>query len=586
MNIPTFDLEGMFTNYRQGKFVEVIKTIIEMVKHFNTSCYTQLDRVEKQKFDNCVMAAFYLLTQPDFQIPADYAKVLVNVNHILTNMLLTTGVMTPDGLLQRVLIQDNNFTKIAILMTCHTPLKVEPDALFQLNAELASVWWLNYQTAAIGTLTQEVHDRVVKHLQAAPLGLNLPDLRTAPIYFQCTYFSPETDNVIKQALNNQIRRKLAGAKIHSIPCKKSIAILTDRWQPTTAVYKSCYHQIAKLTEKYDLTLVHYSEDVDNRIDRGLFKEVRRVFIKPDMKSIDFSSIKNNDFQFAYFPDIGMNYESVCLSNMQVAPIMATGYGHPVSTFGSKVDYFIGGIDAEVPELAGVNYSERLVLIPGIGAHPVFPNYTKENPDPSEFWINCCWTSPKINYTMVKALLEIKKRATRPVRFQFFPSWTIGRYQAAMPFIERMTELFNGDVAIYFDTPYQEYLRMLENGRFGLDSYPFGGYNTVVDNLFVGCPMVTLEGTRFFNKASSALMRKVGIKDLIASDVDSYIHKALLLIDNPRWLKQVREEVSAMDLRTLLVDNNEPKYFADAIDYLVTNHSALKQENSRKPLILV
>jgi predicted O-linked N-acetylglucosamine transferase (SPINDLY family) len=250
-----------------------------------------------------------------------------------------------------------------------------------------------------------------------------------------------------------------------------------------------------------------------------------------------------------------------------------------------VDYFIGGLDAEVPELAAKNYSERLVLIPGIGAHPVFPNYVRKNPTPSEFLINCCWTTPKINYPMLEALKEIRDRATVKVKFQFFPSWTAGRYQGTIPLLQGLMDIFGEDYKLYFDTPYHGYLELLENGRFSLDSYPFGGYNTVVDSLFVGCPVVTLEGTRFFNKASSALMRKVELPELITSSREHYITKALLLIDNPQMLQNMRDKITNTDLKTLLVDTNEPQYFADAIDYLITNHNELKTQSHEKPIIL-
>lgn len=581
--LPKMNMDEVFTAYCRKDFLRVSEIFVEVIKHFNDYNYTQFNREQKSQFDDCVMTIFFILSQPDFQIPAEYARIFVNVSHILTNMARTSSLGSTQPFLDRVYSQENNYVKILTLATCHNPLTIDLEALFQPNVNLASLWWANYQTAAIGTLSKEVHERVVKHLQSIPKGFVLQDFRSAPLYFQCTYFSPETDHIIKQEYNRQIRTRLAGAKIHTTPNPKSIAIICDRWQPTTAVYKSCYHQIERLADKYDLTLVTFSEDKES--DIRLFKHVKRVSLQPDMTKLDFSSIKYNDFQLAYFPDIGMNYESVCLANMQVAPIMATGYGHPVSTFGSKVDYFIGGLDSELPELAETNYSERLVLIPGIGAHPVFPNYQRKYPQPDKFIINCCWTSPKINFPMIEALLEIKRRATRPVWIQMFPSWTITRYQACIPFLKEMEKLFEGAITVYLDTPYQKYLEILETGRLTLDSYPFGGYNTVVDSLFVGCPIVTLEGTRFFNRAASALMRKVHLPQLITTSREDYVAKVVELINAPEKLQTMRDNITKLDLRGLLVDNDEPQHFTDAIDYLVANHITLKLQTGRKPIIL-
>jgi len=581
--MPKFDFNEIFTAYCRKDFMHVSQLIVDVIKHFNDVNYTGFSREQKTQFDDCVMTIFFILSQPDFQIPSEFAGVFVNVGHILANMAKASAIGSTQPFLNRVCSQENNYVKILMFNTCHNTLAIDLEALFQPNPDLTSLWWANYQTSAQGTLSAEVHERVVKHLQSVPKEFRLQDFRTAPLYFQCTYFSPETDHIIKQEFNRQVRVKLAGAKIHNHPNPKSIAIICDRWQPTTAVYKSCYHQIERLSERYDLTLVHFSEDKISQIDTRLFKHVKRVQLLDNMTRLNFAEIKYNDFQFAYFPDIGMNYESVCLSNMQVAPIMATGYGHPVSTFGSKIDYFIGGLDSELPALATTNYSERLVLIPGIGAHPVFPNYQRKHPTPDKFIINCCWTTQKTNYPMLEALRNIQERANIPVHFNFFPSWTISRYQAAISVRQELTNFFKGAVTIYFDTPYHGYLEILENGRLTLDSYPFGGYNTIVDSLFVGCPVVTLEGTRFFNRASSALMRKVNLPQLVTTNRDDYVDKAVELINHPEELQHIRDAVTVIDMKALLVDTEEPTYFANAIDYLIKHHSELK--DGREPLIL-
>jgi hypothetical protein len=183
------------------------------------------------------------------------------------------------------------------------------------------------------------------------------------------------------------------------------------------------------------------------------------------------------------------------------------------------------------------------------------------------------------------LREIQQKASLRIHFQFFPSWTISRYQSAIPFLNNIDKFFKGAATVYFDTPYQQYLELLENGQFTVDSYPFGGYNTIVDALFVGCPVVTLEGTRFFNRASSALMRKVNLTHLITTNRVDYVEKALELVDNPSLLKATRDAVTATDLKALLIDTEEPTYFANAIEYLINHHTELKQTKDRKPLLL-
>lgn len=103
----------------------------------------------------------------------------------------------------------------------------------------------------------------------------------------------------------------------------------------------------------------------NDLDIASFKEIKYVYFKDNCLNID--SIKENDFMVVYYPDIGMSPESIFLSNLRIAPIQICGTGHPVSTFGSEVDYFISGADVEILESAEKCYSERLILLPGLGA---------------------------------------------------------------------------------------------------------------------------------------------------------------------------------------------------------------------------
>jgi predicted O-linked N-acetylglucosamine transferase (SPINDLY family) len=79
------------------------------------------------------------------------------------------------------------------------------------------------------------------------------------------------------------------------------------------------------------------------------------------------------------------------------------------------------------------------------------------------------------------------------------------------------------------------------------------------------------------------MRKVNMPQCITGSIDSYIQTALDLINDTKELARLRAQLSDIDLQALLIDNDEPQYFANAIDYLITHHSELK--GGRNPIIL-
>jgi predicted O-linked N-acetylglucosamine transferase (SPINDLY family) len=566
MSLPLPSSNTLAALYGKKDFAQLNVLFLQGLKHFNDTQFSSLSREDQLVFDDYIASFLYIFTQPDFIVTPDYELTYVNLSHLIANLVAMSCFSTADGHVRHLLSQDKNLVRFLALMTCYNDIAFNQDLLFEANAPLASLWWFNQQTAPPGTFTQAIHDRCVKQLQNLPKKLELIDLRTAPLYFQSTYF--EADREIKLFMNKQLQKKLEKIRISNNPRKNSIALVSGRWQPTTAVYKSCFHQIEALSKKYDLTLIKFGGDSPNH-DLSLFKAVKNVRLRSPYTSLDASELKANDFQLVYFPDIGMTYESVCLANMRLAPIMVTGYGHPVSTFGSHIDYFIGGEDAELPlEESQKNYSEKLILIPGIGAHPVFPNYTRKRVNQHKFYINCCWTTAKINYPMLEVLKEIQQRATKEIIYQFFPSWTVGRYQNAIPFMQGLASIFGERAIAHENMSYHEYLEKIEQAQFSLDSYPFGGYNTIVDSLFVGCPVVTLEGDYFYNRASSAVMRKIGVTDLITRSKEDYIKVALRLIDDTEYCIDRRNYIDNLDLRSILVDNNEPAYFVKAIDDLI------------------
>ncbi len=573
--------------YQEGKYEEACQFIIDTLKHFEKTLYITISQDIQHVINGFISSLFYILVQEKFRIPNKYSVAMITTSHLLANVIAMSAYRTADSIIQHLMNQEGNLVKLLMVYTCQTKAVLDPAKLFDAQPILASSWWQNYQTAPAGSLTEEMHKNMTGQLITPPKNFTLINALTSPLYFQSTYFTSNAkERPIKEMFNRELQKLVKNQRpIKSYPEKKKIALISGRWQPTTAVYKSLYPMIAELAKTYDITLIQFGENED-QIEKSAFKRVKKVTLKEDNKTMDLRSIELNGFQLAYFADIGMNSESPYLSNVQVAPIMVTAYGHPVSTFGSKIDYFIGGQEVEDASLAEQNYSERLVLMPGIASIPVDPKYKRNNKPKKEFIINCCWTAAKINYPMLSMLREIHTRANISVKFAFYPSWTVGRYNNAVPLQRLMHDILPGCIEIHLDKKYHEYLELLERGSFSLDSYPFGGYNTVVDNMFVGLPVVAIEGGQFYNRAASALLRRVGLDKCITQNTNQCLETALQLINNPEILEERVKHVESLDvLRTKLLEAPEPKGFVRTIDYLIENHDRLKAENSKSPIII-
>jgi hypothetical protein len=56
-----------------------------------------------------------------------------------------------------------------------------------------------------------------------------------------------------------------------------------------------------------------------------------------------------------------------------------------------------------------------------------------------------------------------------------------------------------------------------------------------------------------------------------------------IVDNPALWYELVGRLAMIDLQKTLYVTEEPGYFADAFDYLLTNHERLQAQNSREPI---
>ncbi|WP_103985958.1 glycosyltransferase family 41 protein [Methylobacterium sp. 190mf] len=73
----------------------------------------------------------------------------------------------------------------------------------------------------------------------------------------------------------------------------------------------------------------------------------------------------------------------------------------------------------------------------------------------------------------------------------------------------------------------------------LDAFPFNGNVTTFDTLYMGVPVVTLAGPQTISRVGAAILGILGLPDLIARDVDSYVAIACRLASDPDEFLKLR-----------------------------------------------
>lgn len=73
---------------------------------------------------------------------------------------------------------------------------------------------------------------------------------------------------------------------------------------------------------------------------------------------------------------------------------------------------------------------------------------------------------------------------------------------------------------------QDYLAVHNKVDIALDPFPFPGGTTTAESLWMGVPVMTLEGEHFLSRQGAGLLGNAGLTDWIARDVDDYIERTV------------------------------------------------------------
>jgi hypothetical protein len=193
---------------------------------------------------------------------------------------------------------------------------------------------------------------------------------------------------------------------------------------------------------------------------------------------------------------------------------------------------------------------------------------------------------KINYPLLLILRDVIRRAGRKVVFQMFPGTGVARLSAFMPFCRDMESVLGKEhVRVVPCCARQEYMAKMATADLSADSYPFGGYNTIVDSLYLGKPIVTREGAKFYNRAAAALLRKLGLGELVVTTAEEYAQRLLALIRDDAAREDVCNRIRSIDLRERIFDSRQPEHFRKAIDFLIANHERLQAEGATGPICI-
>jgi len=254
-----------------------------------------------------------------------------------------------------------------------------------------------------------------------------------------------------------------------------------------------------------------------------------------------------------YPDIGMGPMSTKLASMRLAPVQAASWGHPETTGLPTIDYYLSA-EALEPAAAQAHYTEHLVKLPNLGCC-VQPGAVDALPLDAAKWgieagvplLVCPGTPFKYAPEHDWVLAEIARRLGR-CRLVFFEYRTRAltamlRARLADEFARRNLDLER--CALFL--PWQSraaFLGLLRAAHVFLDTLGFSGFNTALQAVECGLPIVTREGRFLRGRLASGILKRIGLPDMVVADEEQYIALAVRLAQDAGCREDIRRRMRA------------------------------------------
>jgi len=588
MPVPNVEPRELLALYQAGDFPRLSEQLLATLRLYRDESFLRLALEDQHRLNVFVSTFLFLFTQPDYVLADAHIPEFLGFHPLISNLIAMSALKSADPFLRILEQQSRNFVKYLTLCSCRNTLGLDRDMLFQTSPELASMWY-SYYTHLYPSAN--VNEKALENLREHLLYDNPKIVEYYGFqepYFGSTYVDPQIDRTVRERINRWVQRSglCTQTKIDNRPNPRSIAVLTAFWQPVHSSYRILSQFVDALAEDYELTLINLGPP--EAAPTAHFRQVHRIEL--DERGLpQLQPILSNDFMVALYLDVGMSPLSIVLTNLRLAPIQICGLGQSVSTFGSRIDYFLSGAEVELLSAVEENYSERLVLLPGAGAIHNRPEYEPHGrPKPQDrFIVNCSWYSQKITPPMIGLLHRVIDRlqSGKRVVFRFYPGHSLGRQNDFIPFVQDLDQQMGAYAEIAPAAPYPEYMALMEEGEICIDCFPFGGCNTVADSLFLRKPTITYEGTRWYNRIGSQMLRSVGLEELVAHNDDEYVHLVTRLIDDDDYRADVQRRLDAVDLDATIFNTTAQADFRQAVKYLIDHHAELAAQESRTPIVI-
>jgi protein O-GlcNAc transferase len=327
----------------------------------------------------------------------------------------------------------------------------------------------------------------------------------------------------------------------------------------TAVTKGWVHQLNR--DKFEIMIFHLDRTVDQET-KAAMGSVAHFDNQPKDVGGWIDAIAASELDVALFPETGSDPLTAKLAARRLAPVQAVTWGHPETSGLPTMDLYISGSAFEPPGAAENNYSEKLVILPTFGVYlePLaLPNADADLESlglPTDRPLLLCpgqpfKYAPRYDHIWVEIARGLRKkglfRKSNAGHLVFFRSHN----QTADRMLEKRLRAAFVDGRVDFDThvsiipflAHAQFFSLMRKSTLMLDTLGFSGFNTALQGIECELPVLAFEGDFLRSRLASGIMRELGLPDLVATNEEDFVRKAVGLAKDTDKIRELRAKIA-------------------------------------------
>ncbi len=238
-----------------------------------------------------------------------------------------------------------------------------------------------------------------------------------------------------------------------------------------------------------------------------------------------------------------------------APVQATYLGYCGTTGLKAIDYRVSDPYFDPPGSDLTCYSEKTIQLPrSYWCYEPLGPVPEVNALPAgkegHVTFGCLNNFAKVSRPTLDLWMEILRRVPRARLLLHAP---VGRARDGIVDRFRGKGIAAERVEFVSRQSWDEYLRTLQRLDIALDPFPHAGGISSCDAIWMGVPIVTLNGRTALGRAGVSILSNIGLHELIANDSAQYVEIAATLAGNLYRLSELRGNLRSMMERSPLRD---------------------------------